>query len=773
MSSDPSINNPRYIPPSEEHLRKKKIRIRRAIVGIGLALAVLTFLETWILKQESNGPQLANNLAVLSVFNIILILIFVLLLLITRNLVKLYNERKSRILGSRFQTKLIIAFLILALFPTIFLFLVANKLFSFSVGNWFSVKVQEPLEQSMEVAREYYTHMEKQALHNSRMIEKFITKNKLYLVENRSQLDDMVSEKIEEYALGGVVIYDNQGKHVASIFHETLPPEYVSMDLSELVTPLSAERESSEVRSAMKEDFLVTAVPLTQKLDGELSVWGYIVTMSHIPKTALQKIESIRKYYEEYKQQSLLKWPVSANYYITFLLVTLLILFSAIWLGFYMARGITVPIQELAEGTRRIAEGDLEFKIGVQANDEIGVLVDSFNKMTNDLNENNSKIQEANEALKSTNIELDRRRRYIETVLENIGAGVVSVDKKGRISTFNKAARRILDVKDQDVLGSSYKYIFSETFQSPIRKMIKQMIRDGSDFLEEQIAFPVGDSQLTLLVNINALQDSNRKYAGMVIVFENLTQMIKAQKVAAWQEVAQGIAHEIKNPLTPIQLNAQRLLKKYYEDKTDFARVFDGSMKVIMQEVEGMKELLNEFVRFSRMPAPNPRPVSLRQILDDVAMLYSDNEKNITVKKNYDPNVNRINVDEEQIRRVFINLFNNALDAMEPGGQIEISTRLINKTNSVQIEFCDDGMGISSSDRDKLFLPHFTTKNRGTGLGLAIVHRVIVDHGGSIQVRDNLPKGTAFIIDLPQTFKSSESAKIISPKQFRKTSPPV
>jgi two-component system nitrogen regulation sensor histidine kinase NtrY len=425
-----------------------------------------------------------------------------------------------------------------------------------------------------------------------------------------------------------------------------------------------------------------------------------------------------------------------------------------------MARGITVPIQQLAEGTRRIAEGDLDFRIGVRATDEIAILVNSFNTMTEELNESRVNIQQANENLKQTNIELDRRRNYIETILDSIGAGVISIDKKGLITTFNKAAERILHLRNEDVFGSNYRDAFDFSYHESIRKLIHKMNSKNQFYIEEQMELRVEDTNITLLINIQVLAGVSKVYRGIVIVFEDLTQLIKTQKVAAWKEVAQGIAHEIKNPLTPIQLNTQRLKKKYYENPKDFARVFDESINIISQEVEGMKDLLNEFLRFSRMPTPNPKPTSLHKIIDDILISYSEHDKNIQIKKSLDPNLAQLTIDPEQIRRVLINLFENATDAIEEGGAIQISTKILDEQNWVRIEFSDNGLGISSSNREKLFLPHFTTKKRGTGLGLAIVNRIIIDHNGTIKVQDNNPKGTTFIIDLPYSQTTLKTNKI-------------
>jgi len=749
MSSDPSTNNPGYSSiPLEEATKQRKRPAWWTITYIILTLLALITLEYYFIQQQSPSTTV-HNLTILVIFNFILILLFVLIVLIIRNLVKLYNERKRKLLGAKFQTKLIVAFLILALVPSILLFTVASKLFTFTIGNWFNIQIEQTLQQSMDVAQDYYAHMEKTAFSRTQKIEKFITKNELFLQVNRDQLNWFVNQKRKEYELGGIILYDNNRKPVASSIDKRGAPYAKSIDFQDLLEKSFDGEGVSEFRTSSQGNYLAVAKPLTENLGGQLSTWGYILTLTSIPGSTQHKIQTIQNTFENYKRQSFLQLPVSASYYTTFLLITLLILFSAIWLGFYMARGITGPLQQLAEGTRRIGGGDLDFKLGVKAQDEIGYLVESFNKMTEDLNDSQHKITTVNQNLKKTNIELERRRQYIETILVNIGAGVISVDKLGRITTFNKAAESILNVNANEFLGSSYKNSLDLIHQNSIREMIRQMNNQQKESIEKQIETRVDENTLNLLVNIQVLRDAGKRYIGLVIVFENLTTMIKTQKIAAWKEVAQGIAHEIKNPLTPIQLNTQRLKKKYYMDKEGFAKVFEESIDIISQEVEGMKDLVNEFLRFARMPAPKLKMNSLHRIIDDIYTLYSNNDKNIVIKKNYDPNIHQINIDADQFRRVLINLFENSLDALNGNGLIEISTRLNSETNKVCIEFSDNGTGISQNDREKLFLPHFSTKKRGTGIGLAIVNRIVVDHNGTISVRDNHPKGTIFMIELP------------------------
>jgi len=765
MSSDLLTSSPPpYTPPEEKHLRQKRKRTTYTIFGVIVALIASTLVENYFLEAKANA-SIANNILVLAVFNIIIILLFVLIILIIRNLLKVYNERKSKIIGSKFQTKLIIAFLILALVPSILLFMVASKLFTFSIGNWFNLRTEQTLQYSMDIARDYYSELEGRAHSKTKNLEHFIKSEKLYLKVNRKRLQTLIQDKVAEYDLAGIILYDNNLKKIVSKIDSTLLPSVTELNYGDLIQKSIDGEGVTEIQMTQGKNLMVVVAPLTEIINKEISIWGYILTLNPAHKNSLSKIETIKSTYQDYKQQSFLQLPVSANYYITFLLITLLILFSAIWLGFYMARGITVPIQQLAEGTRRIAEGDLNFRIGVRATDEIALLVNSFNTMTEELNESRVNTQQANENLKQTNIELDRRRNYIETILDSIGAGVISIDKKGRITTFNKAAERIMQLSSEDVFGANYRDAFDFSYHESIRKLIQKMNSQNRISIEEQLELRVDDTNITLLINIQVLAGVTKKYRGMVIVFEDLTHLIKTQKVAAWKEVAQGIAHEIKNPLTPIQLNTQRLKKKYYENREDFARVFDESINIITQEVEGMKDLLNEFLSFSRMPTPDPKPTSLHKIIDDILISYSEHDKRIQIKKNLDPNLAQLTIDPEQIRRVLINLFENATDAIDEGGAIQITTKILDEKKWVRIEFSDNGAGISSADREKLFLPHFTTKKRGTGLGLAIVNRIIIDHNGIIKVQDNYPKGTTFIIELPYLQTTLKTHKTL-PKSF-------
>jgi two-component system nitrogen regulation sensor histidine kinase NtrY len=768
MEPDPSIKIINHIHSVKKNIAEKKRPAWTTNIWILITLLFLTSLEYYFF-QKTSPASVINNLAVLVIFNIILILLVVLIVLITRTLLQLYNERKSNTLGSKFQTKLIIAFLILTLVPSVLLFTVASKLFTYSIESWFNIKIEQTLQQSMDVAQEYYAHIEKNAFSDAQKIEQLINEKELFRQIKRDKLNNLIKQKKNEYDLGGIILYDNNYKEIASEFENKGTSYKESNDFKDLLKKSISGESVSGFRTSSQGNYLAISIPLTEVMKNRTIIWGYILTLTPIPSSTQHKIESIQKSFENYKRQKFLQLPVSASYYTTFVMITLLILFSAIWLGFYMARSITIPIQQLAEGTRRVAGGDLNFRVGVVAKDEIGYLVESFNRMTEQLNDSQTKIQSANNNLKITNIKLERRRQYIATILEHIGAGVLSINKAGYITTFNKAAENILNTKAIEVLGSNYKDAFDPGHQDQIRKIIQDMASQKNELAEKQIEVRVNETTRILLTNIQVLRDTEKKYLGLVILFEDLTTMIKTQKIAAWKEVAQGIAHEIKNPLTPILLNTERLRKKYHDDKESFGQVFEESINIISQEVEGMKNLINEFLRFARMPSPSPKLNSLHKIIDDISTLYSNNDNNLSIKKRYDPNINNINVDAEQLRRVFINLFENSLAALNKPGFIEINTTLDSINNKIKILFSDNGTGISANDRDKLFLPHFTTKKRGSGLGLAIVNRIIVDHNGSINVKEHQSTGTTFEIELPYSPISLKN-NFISPTSPSKNS---
>jgi two-component system nitrogen regulation sensor histidine kinase NtrY len=461
------------------------------------------------------------------------------------------------------------------------------------------------------------------------------------------------------------------------------------------------------------------------------------------------KMDDISQAFVDYRHSKILQKPLTTNYIIILLLVTLVIIFSATWFGFRLAKELTVPIMELAEGTRRVASGDLDFRIGVDAEDEIGTLVDAFNKMTHDLKTSKSQIEDSTQALQRTNLELERRGRYTAIVLENVAAGVISFDKKGRITTINKSAERMLDLKAENILGENYRKVMQPEYRKIARELIKEINTTRSETIQKQMEITLEDKVFTVLASVNILRDERGDYLGMVAVFDDLTHLIKMQRLSAWREVARRIAHEIKNPLTPIQLSAQRIYKKYRSKIGRDAGVFEECTNTIIHQVTELKNLVNEFSNFARMPAVTPTPNDLNEIINSSLILFKEAHRDIRFQFSPDPNLPIFKVDRDQMKRVFINILDNAVAAVDGGGVIEIEVKYDPSLQMVTLEVRDNGCGIPDEDKTKLFEPYFSTKKAGTGLGLAIVSAIISDHNGYIRVRDNHPMGTKFIIDLP------------------------
>src|SRR3989338_7860130 len=736
---------------SDEYTRKKRKRTRWIIFGILLLLIVLTSVEVYIQQSHVSTP-IASNIAVLLLVNINIILLSVLVLIVGKNLVKLYLDRKWKIIGARFRTKLVLSFAVLTFVPSFLLFLVASGLLTNSINNWFNQQIENSLKGSLDVAEGYYAGSGKNILLYANMLNELFLEKNMVSKENLQYLKNTVLKKRVDYKVDGILIFDSNLNLVAESIETPLKEKILNEKLTPLLQKALSGEDVSEIILIDNKNLVVGVSPIKSSQQSAISsqnIAGITVVSWFISKDMVNKIGNIVNAFEEYKQLKLLKYPIKLSYEITLLLITLLILFSAIWFGFYLAKGITVPIKELAEATKSVAEVNLDFKITVKANDEIGMLVESFNQMTSDLKEGKLAIERANEELKETNIELEQRKGYMETVLENIATGVISVDSHGRVSTINEAASKILNIQAKKVKGESYKKAFDASYLDPVRAMIKVMNEARRESANGQIQIIVSGRLITLLVNVTALKNTEGKYLGMVIVFDDLTELIKAQKTAAWREVASGIAHEIKNPLTPIQLNTQRLKKKFKEGSSDFTEVFDESTNVIIQEVEGLKTLVDEFSKFARMPEPNPKPYKLHRIIDDTLALYKDIRKGIKFLTSYDPKIDIIKADHEQLKRVFINLIENSIDAVNGNGIIEINTSLTKNSKTVRIEVKDNGIGIPDENKDKLFLPYFSTKKKGSGLGLAIANRIVVDHDGIIRIEDNQPRGAKFIIELP------------------------
>jgi two-component system nitrogen regulation sensor histidine kinase NtrY len=714
---------------SSESRRKRNELV---IIGvISILIILLTAIEMKI-PQVGGKIPIANNIIIFSLININIILILLLIFLVIRNLVKLIFERKRKVLGAKLRTKLVVAFVSLSLIPTALLFFVAVGFITNSVEHWFSAQVEQSLQGSLEVAQTYYRDFAKSMVSSAKQVSDHLSKQGAFkggkgLGPHREALE----VKRQEHRLSTLGIFLKDGNTVR-VEDPTLKGVFQDPPRDLLEAGFSGKEVSRNLPSGEGE--VITGIaPIVNPLEGG-EVVGVVVASHFIPKSLTAKMRGISQAFVEYKQLKILKKPIKFSYMMALLMITLLIVFSATWFGFYLAKDITIPIKELAEATHRIATGDLNFRIQMKSADEIGMLVQSFNQMTGDLQVSRS--------------ELEQRKKYMEVVLKNVAAGVISIDEEGSVTTINTSAEQMLEIKGEAILEKKFSEVLAKEYVEQIDALLKELRSSQRDSIEKQITLTLKGNPLSFLINLTTLKDEEGKSLGVVIVFEDLTQLIKAQRMAAWREVARRIAHEIKNPLTPIQLSAQRLRKRYLEKLQEDGAVFDECTRTIVKQVEELKGMVNEFSNFARMPASQPTPSHLNEIIQETLVLFQEAHKQVHFE--FIPHdLPVFNLDRDQIKRVMINLIKNSLVAIGKEGEIRIETSYNPKLQMVRLEISDDGCGIPDEEKGKLFEPYYSTKKSGTGLGLTIVNAIIADHNGYIRIRDHLPKGTTFLIELP------------------------
>jgi PAS domain S-box-containing protein len=474
-----------------------------------------------------------------------------------------------------------------------------------------------------------------------------------------------------------------------------------------------------------------------------------------VPSDFLDRLNEIQKQSFAYDREKQNLRTVKRQLLLILSLFTLLLLSSVLWLALYLAKQVTVPIQALAEGTREVSTGNFDYQVPEQTHDELGVLVRSFNTMTTQLRDSRSQIDQFTRNLQQAVQELERRRQLIETVLENIPTGVLSLDPDGNILRANPSVVEIFGALAKE--ARTMEDLFGAEDARAIRYLFRRALRTG--VVSRELEIVAAGRLMHAAVTVSSL-GPRRANSGFVLVLDDLTELLRAQKAAAWQEVARRIAHEIKNPLTPIQLSAQRL-SRYLEKRAESAdsvprdpeltRLVEESSRLIEREVGTLAALVNEFSQFVRFPSAKFDSADVNNIVREAIEVFSGRLDGITLSTSFAAHAPVIRADAPLLRSVIVNLIDNAAEALEsaPVKNITVETRSRSDLDSVEIIVADTGHGISPHDKDKLFLPHFSTKDRGTGLGLAIAARIVAEHGGGLRVEDNSPVGSRFILELP------------------------
>ncbi len=738
--------------PDAAMIRRRRRRERAVLITVLGLVLVFGFLQGWFFHYESELP-LFGNILLIALVNINLILLLLLLYLVLRQLVKLVFERKRGVLGHKLRTRLTLAFAALTLIPTIPLFGVAVQFMSFSLDYWFSAQVEQSLAQSVELGRGYLRQV-----HEDLLAEVVAVAAEIFpggvLPGERPLAMSLSPVFWNRHHVSAVFAADVDGTILWSAWKE---PEWARFGtgaaqvIRERVKDPQGLSEAFPLALGEQGEALLVLQPLRAESAGRGEVF-YLGVLRPLPSDLTSKLNTVVQGYQNYRQLKLFKAPLKTTYFIAFSIVTLLVAFAAIWFGFYLARHITGPIQSLLTATDRVAHGDLEVSLQLDREDEMGLLMASFNHMVRDLRSGREKLTEAYRALQESHEELEARRRYMEIVLANIGAGVVGVDADGIVRAMNKAAEQMFGVSGEEVTGRHYRDFLQLEHLEVVKSFLRLYQISRQNYLEKHVQVMVGNRPLALLVKVSVLMDESGRHLGAVVVLDDLSELQKAQRMAAWREVARRIAHEIKNPLTPIKLCAQRLRRRCAAGSGPEGpdAVLEECTETIIQQVDHMKRLVNEFSQFARMPEAHPRPCDLGALAQEALALYRHTHGNIRFRLEKSTDFPVLQLDPDQFRQVLNNLLENAVQAMDgQDGEVAIRLEYDPILRIARLECADTGPGLAPEAKARVFEPYFSTKEKGTGLGLAIVAKIVADHNGFVRVRDNEPRGTVFIIELP------------------------
>ncbi len=661
-------------------------KIKKYFLPVFLSTLLFIVLGFEIYLLRIPPEQVPTRFIIVSLFVINIVAIVTLAFFVIRSIFRLIIEKHRQVPGYRFRTKIVTIFVGLILIPTVLLFIAFSGVLEHSVEKIFSKSNREVISKSVKSVKAFYDF-------------------------EKARLLGM----LEDYAFGKL-----------KDLPEDIKIEYIQKPLSDMPQALQEAfqgKKSTQVLTYNGKDIIIAAIPYK---------YGVLAAKMELPSELSIKVEELKGFHEEYLKMGSFRKAIKTNYYYFLGFLSLIIIFLALWASMKISQEITKPLKELVEATNSVARGNFKVKILTKSSDEIGMLVNSFNEMI--------------EKLDRAYIQLSERKIILEQILSSISSGVIFINTGGKILTINRAAEDILQIAKEDFENKHYSELLnaieSDELKEFISKLSEKRIYEITKVLTGKIK---GQSKIINAKIISIRDITTDRASGILVVFDDITEIVRAQQAIAWEEVARRLAHEIKNPLTPIKLATERLVKKWKNKDEDFERILERSTKTIISEVDSLKNLVESFQKFGRLPEIRKKPTNPLKLIDDVIELYGG-YKDIKFSIYKTEEIREVELDPEEFKRVIINIIDNAIKAMDGKGEIVISVKLNNK---LIVEICDTGPGIDEETREKLFLPYFSKSKGGTGLGLAIARKIITEHGGNIKVAQNEPKGTKFIIEVP------------------------
>ncbi|HVJ08190.1 MAG TPA: ATP-binding protein [Acidisarcina sp.] len=732
---------------------KRKITVW--ILGGGMLLLFLLLGALNAFNFRFLHPRSIGQIFLFTSLSVVVFLLFVVvLILLFRNILKLFADQRSRVLGSRLRSRMLLGAVLLSFAPALFMFAFSYGLMNRSIDRWFSQPTSQLREDSTRVALalEQYASANARAEAGSLASSEGVNRG----LQNRDSA--AILEEMENHRLGlegGFAMVYRDGKVLA---------EYQVPNGQKLTAIHSWLDDSSEMKPPAGEPLNTTVLSAAQRADNPIVAMGsqeyslgiatsrehgVVVVGLPLPQGLSTTVESIRTGARDYWILFRARNRIRSTYLLLLLLLTALIFFSSSWLALFLSKQITRPVEELADAMGEIAAGHYKHRIQENTTQELGELIRSFNHMAADLEESRTLAETSTTKLSAANLALDERRRELETILETIPNGVVTLDPDLRVLQANRAFTDLTNTHGRPgVQGLPLNEILPEEIAEELMRLVRRSHRMGMASTEFEMRGPGGMVNLAATMASLVLQDGKR---GSILVLEDVTEALRAQRQVAWKEVAQRVAHEIKNPLTPIGLSAERIRRHIDRNVPESPAVIRKCSEVILGSVETMRTLVDQFGALAQFPTAQPKPTDLKQVIESSLMLFAGRMEGIRIKRHMDAKLPLVMVDAEGMKRALANLIDNAAEAMQ-GSLVKvltIETALNESHGAAEIILADTGHGLTDDMRERLFLPYFSTKQRGTGLGLAIAAKIIQEHHGTIRAESNTPAGARFIVELP------------------------
>ncbi len=706
-----------------------------------IALVILLFVSLYSISDAtSNSASFGKYYNLLVFFNAVGLI--VLLGLIFYNVFKLIVQYRLKTIGSRLTTRMISIFVILTIIPVSIVYYFSLTFLHRSIDSWFDVGVEQALEDSLKLGRSALDLRKREALKKTRLIAKEIptVPEELLIVYLNDALNQQQANELTLVGLNGVILASSSENSaelptaLAKTEFGKLGPNDHFLKLVEtpgiglrihIVVPVM------DLTTIEQKKFLQAVYPITDRMN-ELT-------------------QGVEQAYEKYRELSVLRDPLKTSFTMALSLVWLLSVLSAIWIAFISARKLVSPINDLVEGTRAVSAGDYEKQLPLSGDDELGFLTRSFNTMTR-------KISRARAIADQSQMMEELQKSYLESVLEHINSGVMTIDESGSVKQGNRAAEIILGLEHGSFLDQTAKQM-KILFPHLLRffEVVQKNVQSKQEWQEEVTLFGRSGRKV-LRIRGTQLEQKYQDFREQVVVIDDLTALIQAQKDSAWSEMARRLAHEIKNPLTPIQLSAERLQNKLAGQVDEKKQeMLDRYTHTIVQQVEAMKSMVNSFTEYARAPSPSLQSLNLNQMIDEVIQLYHANTKYVETRLSLQEKMPNMQADPVRFRQLLHNLVKNAYEAADERGWISLSTVCIEEFDCqyVELSIQDSGEGIKEDELDTVFEPYFTGKQGGSGLGLAIVKKIVDEHNGLVWAENGESGGAKFILRLPvQNYKT-------------------